>query len=135
MKPLVQRTKTVFTKIIDRKRQIATYLTGKSPVTSNRGNKYIFVLYGYDRNCILILPMKSVEDSEFIRVYTDFHEHILARGLKPSYMKLDNEAYPHFQRELKANNIDFQISPPGMHRRNAAERAISTFKGDFIAGI
>ena len=57
-KPLVQRTNTVFTNIIDHTRQISTDLTVKSPVTSNRGNKYIFVLYYYDRNCILIHPMK-----------------------------------------------------------------------------
>ena len=33
MKPLVQCTNTVFTKIINHKRQIAAYLTGKFPVT------------------------------------------------------------------------------------------------------
>ena len=58
MKPLVQHTNTVFTKIIDHKQKIATDLTGKLPVTSNRGNKYLFVLYNYDRNFILIRPMK-----------------------------------------------------------------------------
>ena len=71
MKPLVQRTKTVFTKIINHKRQIATDPTGKFPVTSNRGNKYLFILYDYDSNCILIRPMKSRSDSKFIRLFTD----------------------------------------------------------------
>ena len=33
MKPLVQRTNIVLTKIIDHKRQLATDLTGKFPVT------------------------------------------------------------------------------------------------------
>ena len=98
MKPLVQRTNIVFTKIIDHKRQIFTYLTGKSPVTSNRGNKYLFFLYDYDRNCILILPMKLRSDREFIQVFTDLHEHLITRGLKPAYMRLENEASPAFQR-------------------------------------
>ena len=66
MKALVQQTNKFFIKIIDYKRQIATDLTGKFPVTSNRGNKYLFVLYDYDSNCILICPMKSRADSEFI---------------------------------------------------------------------
>ena len=135
MKPLVQRTNTVFTNIIDHKRQIAAYITGKFPVTSNRVNKYLFVLYYYDSNFILILPMKARADSEFIRVFTDLHENLLTRWINPAYMILDNEAYPAFKRELKANNIDLQLSPPGMHFRNAAERAISTFKDHFIAGI
>ena len=80
MKLLVQRKNTVFTKIIDHKRKIATYLTGKFPVTSNRGNKYLFVIYYYDINCILIRPMKSIADSDFIRLFTDLHEHLITRG-------------------------------------------------------
>ena len=33
----------------------------------------------------------------------------------------------------KENNTDYQLAPPGMHRRNASERAIRTFKGpDFL---
>ena len=32
-------------------------------------------------------------------------------------------------------DIDCQIVPPGVHRRNAAERAIRTFKNHFIAGL
>ena len=63
MKPLVQRTNAVFAKIINRKRQINTDLTGKFLVTSNRGNKYLFFLYDYDINCILIRQMKSRADS------------------------------------------------------------------------
>jgi hypothetical protein len=31
--------------------------------------------------------------------------------------------------------IDFQLAPPQVHRRNAAERAICTFKNHFIAGL
>ena len=111
MKPLVQRTNTVFTKIIDQKCQIATDLIGKFPVTSNMWNKYIFVLYDYDSNCILIRPMKSREDIEFTRVFKDLYEHPLIRGLKPAYMRLYNEAYPAFQIELKSKNIDFELAP------------------------
>ena len=98
MKPLVQCTNTVFTKIIDYNQKIAIYITGKPPVTSNRGNKYIFVLYDYARNCIFIRPMKSRADSKFTRVFTDLHEHLLTRGLNPAYMRLDNEVSPAFQR-------------------------------------
>ena len=34
-----------------------------------------------------------------------------------------------------AKKIELQLAPPGMHRRNAADRAISTFKYHFIARI
>ena len=50
-------------------------------------------------------------------------------------MQLDNEALPAFQALLKHNSINCQLFPPGMHRHNAAERSISTFKDHFIARI
>ena len=115
MKQMVQRTSTLFTKIIDHKRKIATDLTGKFPLTPNKGNKYLFVLYDYDINCILIHPMKPRADSEFIRLFTDLHDHLLTRGINPEYKRLDNESSPAFQRELKAKNIDLQLAPPGIH--------------------
>jgi hypothetical protein len=34
-----------------------------------------------------------------------------------------------------ANDIAYQLVPPHCHRRNAAERAIRTFKDQFVAGI
>ena len=133
MKLLVQQTDTVFTKIIDRKQKIATDLTGKFPVTSNRGNNHLFVLYDYDSNCIRIRPMKSRADSKFIRFFTDLHGHLLARGLKPEYMRLYNEASPDFQIELKVKNIDVQLAPP----RNVSPQCSGTgnqhIKDHFIA--
>ena len=80
--------------------------------------------------------MKSIEDSEFIRVFKDLNEHLITRGINPAYTRLYNEASPAFQRELKSKNIDFQLSPPpGMHLRNTAERAISIFKDHFIVRL
>jgi hypothetical protein len=36
---------------------------------------------------------------------------------------------------MSSVDIDFQLAPPHVHRRNAAERAIRTFKNHFIAGL
>ena len=36
---------------------------------------------------------------------------------------------------MTQEGIDFQLTPPGIHRRNAAERAIRTFKNHLIAGL
>jgi hypothetical protein len=36
---------------------------------------------------------------------------------------------------MDEENIDFQLAPPQVHRRNAAERAIRTFKNHFIARL
>ena len=88
------RSNHVFTKIIDPQQRIETDLTRRFPVTSNRGNKYLFILYEYDRNCILVCPMKNRMDKEFIRVFQDIYGHLTTRGLNPNYMQLDNDASP-----------------------------------------
>jgi len=36
---------------------------------------------------------------------------------------------------MRQEEIDFQLVPPGMHRCNAAERVIRTWKNHFIAGL
>ena len=135
MTPLEQHTNTVFADIINHKRQIETDLTGKLNVTSNRVNRYLCVLYECDRNSIFILLLKERSYNESIRVFKELHEHLLTRAIKPEYMIMYYEASPSFQRELKSKDTKLQLSPQGMYHCNPSERAISTFKYHFIAGI
>ena len=88
MTPLEEHTNTVFTNIINHKRQITTDLTGKLPVTSNKVNEYLFVLYKYNINGILVHPMKSISDRELVPVFKDLHEHLLTRGFNTAYIIL-----------------------------------------------
>jgi hypothetical protein len=50
-------------------------------------------------------------------------------------MKLDNEASQLLKSYFHYKNIAFQLVPPYSHRRNAAERAIRSFKDHLIAVI
>ena len=52
----------VFAKIIYPQQRIATHLTGLLPVTSNRVNKYLFLLYEYDINSILVRTINNIMD-------------------------------------------------------------------------
>jgi hypothetical protein len=36
---------------------------------------------------------------------------------------------------MHEQEVDFQLVPPGMHCRNAAERGIRTFQNHFFAGL
>ena len=36
---------------------------------------------------------------------------------------------------MDQEHVEFQLVPPGVYQRNAAERAIHTFKNHFIAGL
>ncbi|KAI2500612.1 hypothetical protein MHU86_13833 [Fragilaria crotonensis] len=56
-------------------------------------------------------------------------------GLRPALQRLDNECSAPLKSFLHDEGIDFQLAPPGVHRRNAAERAIRTFKNHFIGGL
>ena len=49
--------------------------------------------------------------------------------------RLDNEAPEALKRFMTTQGVDFQLVPPYIHRRNAAERAIHTFKEHFVAGL
>ena len=48
---------------------------------------------------------------------------------------MNNECSSDFKESIKKYEIDFQLAPPHMHRQNAVERAIRTYKNHFIAGL
>ena len=50
---------------------VYTDLTGKFPVTSISGHKYVILLYHYDSNGIIFRPMKNRSDIEAMKVYED----------------------------------------------------------------
>ncbi len=79
--------------------------------------------------------MKSKSGPEHLAAYKRVHSLLLSRGLQPQLQKLDNEASSALQQFLQSQGIDYQLAPPHLHRRNAAERAIRTFKNHFIAGL
>jgi hypothetical protein len=72
--------------------QIYTDQTGRFPVVSSKGNTYIMILYDYDSNAILAQPIKDRTDSELLRAFQVMEQELVARGLKPKLMKLENEA-------------------------------------------
>jgi hypothetical protein len=129
------RINMIYVKAIEATGQIYTDQTGRFPTTSSRGNKYVMILYDYDSNAILAEPLKSKSEGEMIRAYTKLHEYLTDRGLKPRLQKLDNECPAGLKRFMTQNEVDFQLVPPHIHRRNSAERAISSWKDHFIAGL
>jgi hypothetical protein len=65
-------------------------LTGRFPIQSSSGHKYILTLYDYDSNTILTEPMKNRTDGEMIRAYTSLQEQLINAGLKPELQVMDN---------------------------------------------
>ena len=129
------RTNMIYVKAIEATGQIYTDQTGRFPTTSSRGNKYVMILYDYNSNAILAEPLKSKSEGEMIRAYTKLLEYLSGRGLKPRIQKLDNECPAGLKRFMTQNEVEFQLVPPHIHRRNPAERAISSWKDHFIASL
>jgi hypothetical protein len=115
--------------------QVYSDQTGAFPVVSSQGAKYTIMVHDYDSNAILVEPLKTRAAQEILRAYKKIHALLLSRGLKPKLQKLDNEASKVLKQFICAADIDYQLAPPGIHRSNAAERAIITWKNHCIAGL
>jgi hypothetical protein len=92
--------------------QIYTDQTGRFPVVLSKGNKYIMILYHYDSNAILAKTIKDRTAPELLRAFQVMEKELVARGLKPKLMKLENEASKLLKTYLHQQNITFQLVPP-----------------------
>ena len=110
-------------------------LTGRFPHKSSSGNEYILIIYDYDNNAILAEALKSRKGAEIKRGWKVLHEQLKTRGNDPNIYVLDNECSSHLKSAMTEESIDWQLATPYLHRTNAAERAIRTFKNHFLAGL
>jgi hypothetical protein len=92
------------------------------------------ILYDYESNTILAQPIKDRTALELLRAFKIMEQELVTRGLKPKLMKLENVASK-LKTYLHQQNITFKLVPPYIHRRNASERAIRSFKDHLINGI
>jgi len=120
---------------IENLHKIYTDQTGRFPTTSSNGMQYCFVLYSFDANAILVEPIKQRSASELLRAHQKLVQYLTERGYKPNMHYLDNEAPQCIKSYDVTNKITYQLVPPFSHRRNAAERAIRTWKNHFITGL
>ena len=110
--------------------------TGRFPVISSKGNKYIMIIYDHDSNAILARPLKTKSGHEQLKNLKEVHQYLNKRGIHPKIHVMDNECSQATKDYIiHTKKIDLLLVPPYMHRVNAAEKAIDTFKNHFIAGL
>ena len=131
--PAQHRTNLVYAECHDITGQIFSDQPGRFLVSSSSGNQYLMIVYDYDSNSILAEPMKSRSGPEMKRAYKAIFDYLAKRGFRPKLQRLDNEASRELKDFMEENEVDFQLTPTHSHRRNAAERAIRTFKNHFVA--
>ena len=133
--PPAQRTYHIYADYASTTGKVFTDQTGRFLQPSSNGNSDMLVFYEYDSNYIHVEPMKNKTGSEILAAYTRAHTVFTSDGLKPQLQRLDNEASTALKSYMESQDVDFQLVPPHVHRRNAAERAIRTFKNHFVAGL
>ena len=91
------------------------------------------IMYDYNMNTILFLPLRSKSGSEQLSAITRLHDQLSDQGPDTCLHILDNEAPLYVTSYLNTKRITYQLVPPNVHRRNSTERAISTWKDHFVA--
>eukprot|EP00956_Cyclotella_meneghiniana_P037733 scaffold143603_cov33-Cyclotella_meneghiniana.AAC.1 len=134
------KKKDVYLRVFDAdKRSMYTDQSGPFPRKSRRGNQYIMVAVELDGNYIDAEALKTRNASDLTAAYQKIFSRWKATGvICPNWHVLDNEAPEKFKQAIRENNCRVELTPADMHRRNAAERAIQTFKSHFksvLAGV
>ena len=108
--------------------------TGWFPVQARSCNQYMMIVYHCDLNVILACPFNSRKDVNILQAYHAIMEQLKSRRHHVDFQVLDNEASAAYRQLITDKwKADFQLVPPNIHRRNAAKRAIHTFKAHFLA--
>ena len=110
--------------------------TGRFPVRARSGNQYMIIVYHCNLNVILACPFHLHKEVHILQAYNAIMERLKSRRHHVDLQVLDNEASMAYRQIITDKwKSDFQLVPPNIHRRNAAERAIRTFKAHFLAII
>ena len=88
--------------------KIYTDQTGRFPITSSKGDKYILVDYHYNSNTIHAEPMKMRTGLELKSAYNKIHILLTNRGLQPSLHIMDNECPNVIKSFMREVNEKFQ---------------------------
>ena len=114
---------------------LASHNSNSFPHKSSRGSSYIFLMYDYDSNTILIEPLETQQAKEITQAYKKCFKKLNNNINKPKLYILDNECSDNLKLAVIKKNAKHELVPPNQHRRNAAEKVICTFKNHFLSGF
>ena len=107
--------------------------TGRFPIRDRSGNQYVMAAY-HSSNVSLAEPFSSRKDKYRLAAYNAIMQRLKEKDLLVDLHILDNECSKEYQATIRNRwKVQFQLVSPDMHRRNAAERAIRTFKAHVLA--
>ena len=110
-------------------------LTGNFPFVSFDGSVCFLVVYHYEANAIMAVPIAGLDNKSIFNAYKKTFDELTAKGFKPKLNVMDNQATRYIKTFLTEEECELQLVEPHNHRVNAAERAIQTFKDAFISAL
>jgi hypothetical protein len=110
-------------------------LTGSFPCKCLKGNVCYLIVYHYESNAILGLPISGFDDNTVFAAYKTQFEFLESKGYKMKLNVMDNQCMKQIKKNLTDKDCDLMLVEPHNHRVNAAERAIQTFKDHFISAL
>jgi hypothetical protein len=129
-----RQVRDIYTNIYDTRDIVFTDQTGQFPTRSQASNKYIMVMVEIDSSAILVEPIKNRKDTELTRAYKKLLARLKQAGVTPRKHVLDNEVSTAMKDLIRNKyHMEYELVPPGCHRRNATEVAIRNFKAYFLS--
>ena len=92
-------------------------------------------MYDFDSNIIFGYPIKNRQAKPLTEAWETSQSRRTQHGHPTKHFVLDNEISAELKAAVKEYNFTFKLTPPHMYRRNAAERAIRTYKNQLMAGL
>ena len=90
------------------------------------------ILNKIDGKSTWIEHMKNKTEEEMILAQCRAFTRMKHQGISPKHQVLENEISAAYRKEIWATHIAFQLVPPYHHCRNLVEKAIQTWKDNFI---
>jgi hypothetical protein len=99
------------------KKSMVSDQTGKFPITSARGNKYIMVAVEIDGNYIDGEPLQLRSAKSLTKAYQAIFQHWKATGvICPNWHILDNEAPEESKQAIRDKKCRVELTPADQHR-------------------
>jgi hypothetical protein len=114
---------------------MCTDIMGAFPVRSFKSRQYIFVVYVYDLNAIIVCVTPSCTDAAMVTAFNEVISTLKTGGYTPVLNVMDNECSVAVEAYIKSERIGIQLVSLHNHCVNAAEHEIATFKEHFIAAL
>ncbi len=110
-------------------------LMGTFPFMSLKGIICFLVLYHYESNAILALPIANFTDETILAAYQTQFKLLKSKGCNIRLNVMDNQASRVIKKYLTKKQCNNLLVEPNNHRVNAAKHAIQTFKAHFISTL